>query len=63
MMVRFRFLFALLTQIHKMVEVNLTEDDILLVFFICFYPEKYSDEKVGSRQGKLAYRVKQEKEE
>jgi predicted membrane channel-forming protein YqfA (hemolysin III family) len=40
MMISFRFLIALFTEINKMVKVNLTENNILLILFSILNSEK-----------------------
>jgi hypothetical protein len=58
--VGFGLFFALLAQINKMVEVDLAENNILVVCFTFHIPEEKTNNKFGSKNSELAYRIKQE---
>jgi hypothetical protein len=46
-MISFRILIALFTEINEMVEIYLTENNILATGFSCLDPEENPDEKIG----------------
>ena len=62
MMIGSGLFFTLLTYIHKMIEINLTKNKILLFLFSGFEFEKHPDKQVRSSKSKFTNWIEKKKE-